>query len=129
MEDDQAGLETIFIIAGYDPLQNLEELVEEPEATTTAQARRALLESTVAGLLDGRHGAAERRVWTGKLHPIDQDLPLPPGPSTARVTLTDGALVTRPFVVQPGLVSAAVEIRLRYSPGLPEPRVSPLRSW
>lgn len=111
--DEQAGPDTLFIIAGYDALQNLEELIEEPEATTTAAARRMLLESTVAGLLDGRHGAAERRVWTGKLHPIDRALASGPGPSSASVTLADGAVSSRAFTAQPGLVSASVEIRLQ----------------
>lgn len=111
--DEQAPAETIFLVAGYDALQNLEELVEEPESATTSGARRALLESTVAGLLDGRHGAAERTVRTGKLHPIDQNLPVPGGPATAFSTLSSGLVVEHPLAPQRGLVSASVEIRLR----------------
>jgi len=104
---------SIYLIAGYDPLHNLEELVEQPDATASPAARRQLLESTVSGLLDGRHGATERRgVWTAKLHPIDTTLKWASGPATTDVTLADGRTVTARLAVQPGLISTSVEITL-----------------
>lgn len=109
--DDESAPAAIFLVAGYDPLQNFEELIEEPEATTVPAARRALLESTIAGLLDGRHGAAERRIWTGKLHPIDPNLPFARVKPTAAVALASGRVTEQRLTVQPGLVSASVELR------------------
>jgi hypothetical protein len=108
--DDQSAGSSLFLVAGYDPLHNLEELIDEPAAPPAA--RRQLLEATVGGLLDGKHGATERRVWTGKLHPVDRELKWASGPATAAVTLADGRAVRRSLAVQPGLVSTSVEIRL-----------------
>lgn len=110
--DDETSPEALFIIAGYDPQQNLEELIEEADAP--AQSRRALLESSLAGLLDGRHGAAERRVWTGKLHPIDPSLPIPSLERRASVTLRSGTIIEPPLSARPGLASACVELHLAY---------------
>jgi hypothetical protein len=106
--EDAADPGSVFIVAGYDTLQNLEELIEEP--ASTASARRGLLESTISALLDGRHGAAERRVWTGKLHPIDINLVPPAAPAPPSLTLADGHPLVRPFDAQRGLVSSAVEL-------------------
>lgn len=112
--DEDAPVEVIYLVAGYDAQQNLEELIEETgPSTATPAARRALLEAAIGGLLDGRHGAAERRVWTGRLHPIDQDLPVPAPPGAVRLTLADGTALERGFSTQRGLVSASVELRLR----------------
>lgn len=108
--DEQAAGGSIYLIAGYDPLHNLEELIDEP--ATAPAVRRQLLEATVGGLLDGKHGATERRVWTGKLHPVDRDLKWASGPAAAAVTLADGRSLTRTFAVQPGLISTSVEIKL-----------------
>lgn len=109
--DGQAPPDVIFIIAGYDAQQNLEELIEEPEALSADAGRRTLLESTVSGLLDGRHGAAERRVWTGKLHPIDPNLKLAEVDRNVPVTLASGRRLEERLAPQPGLVSACVELR------------------
>ena len=59
--DPQAGIDTIYVFAGYDLLQNLEELVEEPETPQNVAARGALVEQTVNGLIDGRHYQFGRR--------------------------------------------------------------------
>jgi hypothetical protein len=110
--EDEASAGTIYLVAGYDPVQNFEELVEEP--TATASSRRALLDLTMAGLLDGRHGAAERRVWTGKLHPIDPAIAIGAGPASTEVVLAGGRRVTGALAAQPGLVSSSVEIKIEY---------------
>jgi hypothetical protein len=110
--DDESAEGSIYLVAGYDPLHNLEELVEQPDGTSSVSARRQLLDSTIGGLLDGRHGATERRVWTGKLHPIAPDLPWSRGPATTAVTLADGQDITATLAVQPGLVSTSVELKL-----------------
>jgi hypothetical protein len=111
--DDQSADGTLYLIAGYDPLHNIEELIEQPEATSSPAARRQLLDNTVGGLLDGRHGATERRpVWTGTLHPIDRSLKWPAGPEAAAVTLADGRVVKGRLAQQPGLISTSVEITL-----------------
>ena len=110
--DEQSAEGSIYLIAGYDPMHNLEELVEQPDGANTPAARRQLLETTVGALLDGRHGATERRVWTGKLHPIDRDLKPRQAPATAPVTLSGGRAIVSTLAVQPGLVSASVEIKL-----------------
>jgi hypothetical protein len=113
--EDESAEGSIYLIAGYDPLHNLEELIEQPDGTGSPAGRRQLLDATVGGLLDGRHGATERRVWTGKLHPIDPGLKWASGPGQATVTLADGRAVTTPLAVQPGLISTSVEIRLTYA--------------
>jgi hypothetical protein len=102
----------IYLIAGYDPVHNLEELIERREPAGSAASRGQLLDLTIGGLLDGRHGPAERRVWTGTLHPIDTQLQPAAGPASVAVTLNDGRAVTRALEAQRGLVSASVEIRL-----------------
>jgi hypothetical protein len=111
--DEPPAEGSLYLIAGYDPLHNLEELIEQPEATSSPAARRQLLDNTVGGLLDGRHGATERRrVWTGTLHPIDPSLKWPAGPQAAATTLADGRVVTGRLAEQPGLISTSVEIKL-----------------
>jgi hypothetical protein len=111
----QAPVDAIFIIAGYDAQQNLEELLEEPATGSNDAARRTLLDSTLAGLLDGRHGAAERRVWTGKLHPIDATLPFRVIDSRVSARLSSGATVQRGLAAQPGLASSCVELHFTRS--------------
>ncbi len=61
--DPQAGIDTIYVFAGYDLLQNLEELVEEPETPQNVAARAGLVEQTVSGLIDGRHYQLGRRPY------------------------------------------------------------------
>lgn len=105
-----APLEALFLVAGYDAQQNLEELLEEPASASNAGARRALLDATLSGLLDGRHGAAERRIWTGRLHPIDSSLPIRPIEPHVAIELSSGASADEVLAVQPGLASACVEL-------------------
>jgi hypothetical protein len=113
--DEQAGLDTIYLLASYDPLENLEELVREPPESMNAQARHSLLESTVWGLIDGRHAPAGRTTRARSGRPIVQDLAVRPGPSTCSATLADGVVVSRQPATERGLLSAVVEIRVRYA--------------
>jgi hypothetical protein len=114
--DPQAGVDTIYVFAGYDPLQNLEELVEEPETPQNAAARGGLVEQTVAGLIDGRHYQFGRRPWIRTMQFVDQGLKPGPGPSTFSASFPGGTAATRPAVVQPGLVSALAEVKVRFTP-------------
>ena len=111
--DGQAGLEAIYVVAGYDPYQNLEELVERPEAELTPSDRRDLLNSTLSALADGRHAPSDR-ARTRTSQTIDRTLPPAPGPAASHVTLTDGALAGRPLKRETGLVSALAELRFRF---------------
>jgi len=105
------GLEAIYLLASYDPIENIEELVDEPEGSSILESRRMLLETTVAGLLDGRHGFAMRvRTRTGR--PIVSSLPVGPSPGSASATLASGATESRPLATQPGLLTASVELRV-----------------
>jgi len=115
--DGQAGIDTIYLLAGYEPLENLEELVEESDANVDPAVRRDLLNSTLTGLLDGRHAAVRPPVRTRNGQAIVENLPAGPGPAECSATLASGAVVTRRFGAQRGLVSALVEIRLRHQPG------------
>lgn len=111
--DPQAGLAAIYLFAGHEPLENLEELLEEPESGVSHAARVELLTSTLAGLLDGRHSAVPRPIRTrGGREVVDSLLPAPP-PSEWSATLTSGLVVTHRPTVLTGLVSAVVETRLR----------------
>lgn len=114
--DPQAGLDTIYVFGSHDLLQNLEELVEEPETPVNVGSRRELVEQTVAGLLDGRHFQYGRRVSIRTTAFIDQSLAPPPGPASFTAPRASGPALTHPALAQPGLVSALVEIRLRFSP-------------
>jgi hypothetical protein len=112
--DPEAGLDSLYVFASYDPLQNLEELIEEPETQNTIGARRALVEQTIAGLLDGRHYPAGSRVWIRSTASIDQSLKPAPGPASFSVTLGAGRTATHPAAVVPGLVNALAEIKLAF---------------
>jgi hypothetical protein len=111
--DGQAGIDTIYLLAGYEPLENVEELVEEPDTYRNPTSRRELLGSTLAGLLDGRHAAVRPPVRTRNGQAILESLPASPGPGECSSTLLSGSVVTRRFAAQRGLVSALVEIRVR----------------
>lgn len=111
--DAQPGASTVYIIGCYDPLQNLEELVEQPEAETTAVARRDLIDSTINGLIDGRHYQTGRRVSTRKTNAIDPALAPGPRPIDTSVTAPGGLRLTHRFVSQPGLLAAEAEATLR----------------
>jgi hypothetical protein len=111
--DERTAPGTLMVIASYDPIQNLEELVEEGEFDTTPGARRALVDQTLLGLLDGRHYPVPRRltIRTGQI--INQSLPIPAGPPAASATLASGTVVRHAMMIQRGLASAAVELQLR----------------
>jgi hypothetical protein len=114
--DPQTGIDTIYVFAGYDPLQNLEELVEEAETAQNAAARGGLVEQTVAGLIDGRHFQFGRRPWIRTMQFVDQGLTPAPGPATFSASFPGGTAATHPASVQPGLVSALAEIKVRFAP-------------
>jgi hypothetical protein len=103
----------LFLIASYDPLENLEELAEEPDPRTTLAERAELLASTVAGLMDGRHAAGVRYAKTRTGQSVDPRIESPAAAADARAILDDGAVVVRPLEAQRGAISVAVEIRLR----------------
>jgi len=111
--DDAADIDTIYVFASYDPLQNLEELVEEPEGSTSAGTRRQLVELTLGGLLDGRHALPPRHLWTRRGQTIDPSLRPGPGATASTVTLASGAVVSHTLREQPGLVSAVAELHFR----------------
>ena len=115
--EEGAGLEAIYLFASYDPIENLEELVEERDGRSPQQARLALVETTIQGLLDGRHGAAPGRILTRSRRPIVGGLGFGPGPAVLSATLSNGTLVTDRPTLQPGLLSAVVEIPI--GPGRP----------
>lgn len=117
--DAAAGLEQLFIVAGYDPLENLEELVEDGENELSGAARRDLLDSTVQGLVDGRHGSVGSKTWTRNRDPIVRSLQIPPGPDSAPITGPDGTTTALRLLRQPGVLSALVEMRLRFVPAAP----------
>jgi hypothetical protein len=112
--DPQVGLDTIYVFGSYDPLQNLEELVEEPETPFNIAARGALVEQTVNGLIDGRHYQFGRRPWIRSMQYVEQGLSPAPGPATFTVSSPAGAPMVRKAVIQPGLVSALAEIKVTF---------------
>jgi hypothetical protein len=111
MVDLQAGLESIYIVAGHDPLENLEELAEDDERMTPA-ARTDLLSSTIAGLLDGKHTAVPRPIRSRKGREIVDGLAPAPPPAEWPGALAGGQ---KP-ATQTGLLSTVVEIRLKAVP-------------
>jgi hypothetical protein len=113
--DDQAGFEAIYVFVSYDPLQNLEELVEEPQTPASIGARRQLVDQTIAGLLDGRHYQLGRRLWIRTTQFVDQGLEPAPGPSTFSAALDSGEVATHASTVQPGLVSALGEVTVAFA--------------
>jgi hypothetical protein len=112
--DPQAGIDRIYVFASYDALQNLEELVEEPETPQNAGGRGALVEQTVNGLIDGRHYQFGRRPWIRNMQFVDQGLKPGPGPATFSASSSGGTTATQPALVQPGLVSALAEIKVKF---------------
>lgn len=107
------GPAELFLIVSYDPLENLEELTEEPDARTTLSERAELLTSTMTGLMDGRHAAGVRYAKTRTGQSIDARLQVPSAADSGRVTTDDGAVVVRRLQARRGAISAAVEIRLQ----------------
>jgi len=112
--DPQAGLDTIYAFGSHDPLQNLEELVEEPETPASISARRDLVDQTIAGLLDGRHYQLGRRLWIRTTQFVDQGLKPAQGPAKFSAALGSGAVATHPPTVQAGLVSTLGEIKVAF---------------
>ena len=112
--DGQTGLQALYIVASYDPIENLESMVEEREDSATASARVSMLETTIMGLVDGKHVSPLRGVRTRRLALIDRTLAGPPTVRTATVTLASGDRVTRELTAQQGLVSALAEIRVQF---------------
>ena len=114
--DPQSGLAAIYVFAGHEPLENLEELLEEPESGATPAARLELLTSTLAGLLDGRHAMAQRPFRTRAGREIVDTLIPAPAPALFSSTLSGGSVVTSRPAVQTGLLSTVAEIRLGPGP-------------
>jgi hypothetical protein len=111
--DPQAGIAAIYLFAGHEPLENLEELAEEPESGATPAARLELLTSTLAGMLDGKHGAAQGPIRSrGGREIVDGLSPAQPPVAWPAVS-TGGPAGTGQPATQTGLLSAVVEIRLR----------------
>ena len=114
--DPRTGLDMLYIVAGYDPLENLEELAEDDTGELSAAARRDLLDSTIRGLADGRHGPVPSKTWTRNRDPIVRSLAIPEGPGMGLLRLDDGTVVQRRMIRHAGVLSAAVELRLRFQP-------------
>lgn len=110
------GPDAVFIIASYDPLENLEELAEDADTADAPKERLDLLAGTLSGLLDGRRGPPVRRPRTRAGNPIDTTLPVFPSRPRGTFAFEAGATVDRPFVIERGLISAAVAIALRPTP-------------
>jgi len=110
--DERAGIAAISLIAGHDPLENLEELAEETDAGPSPAARMELLSSTIAGLLDGRHAAVPRPVRTRRGREIVDGLAPAPPPSAFSAILSSGSALAYAPAVQTGLLSTVVQIRL-----------------
>ena len=92
--DPQAGIAAIYLFAGHEPLENLEELAEEPESGATPAARLELLSSTLQGLLDGKHARwRAARFARAEGREIVDGLPPAPSPAGWPVSLTGGSVV------------------------------------
>ena len=113
--DEADGLRALYIVGSYDPIDNLESMVEERYEDSTHAARLSLLETTIAGLLDGKHSTAGASVRTRRSRLIVQNLEAPLGPATASATLAGGERVTHELTRQPGLVSVIAEIPVRFT--------------
>jgi hypothetical protein len=114
--DPQPALAAIYLFAGHDPLENLEELLEETDGGARPAARLELLTSTLAGLLDGKHGAAQRPIRArGGREIVDSLSPAPP-PSVWPDAAAGSPSAPRRPVTLTGLLSAVVEIRLQSTP-------------
>jgi hypothetical protein len=110
--DAQSGIAAVYLIAGHDPLENLEELAEEVDVGPSPAARLELLTSTIAGLLDGRHAAAPRPIRTRAGREIVDDVSPAGAPSAWPVAPGASIGSTVSPGTRTGLVSAVVEIRL-----------------
>ena len=111
--DPQAGLTALYLVASYDPIENFEELVEEPSQALSLKARQELLTTTLAGLVDLRHGPSDLRVRARNGRAILRSLAPPAGPASSTATLSNGTSVTHQLTTEAGLLSAVVEIRVQ----------------
>jgi hypothetical protein len=111
--DAGGSLDALYLVAGHDPIENLEALVEEHAEESTPQARQALLESTIAGLLDGRHAMAGPVIRTRSGRPVVRTTETDPTVTSASATLSSGIRVTHALAAQRGLQSAAVELHFK----------------
>jgi hypothetical protein len=109
--DPKAGLDRIYLFAGHEPLENLEELVEEADAGVNSAARVELLVSTLTGLIDGKHTAVPRPIRSRGGREIVDGLSPVPRPSGWSAALSSGAVVTYQPATQTGLLSTVAEIR------------------
>jgi hypothetical protein len=109
--DAQPGIATVYLVAGHDPLENLEELAEDLDVSPSPAARLELLSSTIAGLLDGRHAAAPRPVRTRRGREIADGLAPAEAPRAWPSQPGGGSSVSLNPTTEIGLVSAVVEIR------------------
>jgi len=109
----ESGLAAIYLIAGHDPLENLEELAEEADAGLSPAGRMELLSSTLAGLLDGKHASVPRPVRTRRGREIVDGLAPAPPPSAWPVVQASAPVTPRAPAAQTGLVSAVVELRFQ----------------
>jgi len=110
--DVRAGPAAIYLIAGHDPLENLEELTEDGDGSLTPGARMELLHATVSGLLDGKRTAVPRPVRTRTGREIVDGLAPAPAPSLWPAGPGGGAAGAREPAVQIGLASVVMELRL-----------------
>ena len=108
--DEGVGVDRLYVFASYDPIENLESLMDDREESPAE--RQALLDSTVEGLLDGKHGAEPLRIRTRAGRPVLRSLQAPPMRLTSSATLESGGSVTHRLNEERGLLSAMVEIRV-----------------
>ncbi len=108
--EEQVATDRVYVFASYDPIENLESLLGDRE--DSAAERQALLDSTIEGLLDGKHGSAPMRVRTRAGRPVLRSLEGRPRLLTASATLDTGTSVTHTLNEERGLLSAMAEIRV-----------------
>ena len=111
--DSRAGLAAIYVVAGHEPLENLEELLDEADAGGHPAARLELLASTLSGLLDGKHATAVGPVRTRLGREVVGGLPPAPPPRGWPAAPAGAPNATGRPASQTGVVSVMVEIRLR----------------
>jgi len=110
--DAASGLAAIYLLAGHDPLENLEELAEETDAGSSPAARLELLSSTIAGLLDGKHAAVPRPIRSRKGREVVDGLAPAPPPRDWPTPTGRGEIASPIPATQTGLLSAMAEIRV-----------------
>lgn len=109
-EDEGVGADRLYVFASYDSIENLESLSDNREESPAE--RQALLDSTIEGLLDGKHGSTPSRVRTRTGRRVYRNLDFRPAQLTASAMLGNGVSVTHMLNAEQGLLSAMVEIRV-----------------